>query len=182
MSSCFWATVPLRANKGGQQMQPSLSHLNPTIHLWTHQLTRCILWWIFSFYPIRLPCQNSSTLFIAFFVVWARHHLTAAHFYCSALLGSFSCLPLTLVLEYSPTPAMLWHTLGLGDHHRNPNINERDHIVGQPLWRILESFHLCSFNDYQRGHCDEFSLFFSFWQVDFNSLGLKPWMIEQSCI
>ena len=141
MSSCFWASEPLRANKGGQQMRPSLSHLNPTIHLWTNtEPTRCILWWIFSFSVLsHLP--SMSKLFNAFhciFVVWARQHLTAAHFYCSALLGSFSCLPLTLVHKYSPTPALLWHTLGLGDHHRNPNINERDHIVGQPLWHILE--------------------------------------------
>ena len=153
MSSCFWATVPLRANKGGQQMQPSLSHLNPTIHLWTNtEPTRCILWWIFSFSVFITFAFHVETLqrfSLQFFVVWARHHLTAAHFYCSALLGSFSCLPLTLVLEYSPTPALLWHTLGLGDHHKNPNINERDHIVGQPLWRILDSFHLCSFYNYQ---------------------------------
>ena len=143
---------------------------SPVYHIWTPRSTSeltlnqhaafCGGFSVFQFYHICLPCRNSSTLFIAFFVVWARHHLTAAHFYCSALLGSFSCLPLTLVLEYSPTPALLWHTLGLGDHYRNPNINERDHIVGQPLWRILDSFHLCSFNDYQRGHCDEFSLFF----------------------
>ena len=145
MSSCFWATVPLRANKGGQQMQPSLSHLNPTIHLWTNtESTHCILWWIFSFSVFITFAFHVETLqrfSLHFLSSELRQHLTAAHFYCSALLGSFSCLPLTLVLEYSPTPAPLWHTLGLGDHHRSPNI-----------------------------------------QVDFISLGLKPWIIEQSCI